>query len=156
MRRLGADHKLAAGAATFALLYIYLAWKLPRFVMTTVVDSHVFPIGVGLFLLALSMTLWLEASSGALGHVVYSWAGFNFKALLIHVILVIGFILALEPLGYALSAFAYLFLAAHYMGYPKPKINALVALLFSAGTFYLFNGILNVPLPSGVLEFLGL
>ncbi len=156
MRRLGADRILALGMAVFSLAYIYSAWRLPRFTMSTVVDADVFPIAVGLFLLVLSAALWVEAGSGLLGKVIYSWAGFDFKALLIHTVLVTGFILALEPLGFLITTFIYLTLAAHFMGYPRFKVILTVAALFSVGTYLLFNVVLNVPLPAGILGFLGL
>lgn len=156
MRRWTADHKLAAGMALFSLVYMYAAWKLPRFVMTTVVDAHVFPMVVGGFLFVLSILLWFEAGSGLLGPIVYSWAGFDLKALLIHVVLVFGYILALEPLGFAISTTAYMVLAVYFMGYRRTVVNWVVAVLFSAGAYYLFNHLLNVPLPTGVLGFLGL
>ena len=136
------------GGAGLALLALGVLW-----------ESRVLPVGswrepgpgavpMGLALVALALGVALVARRGdapPLGGVGWSEAP---RALV--VVAALAFLaLAFERLGYRLSVFAtVLFLVAAVERRPPPA-----ALLYAAGlawgSFFLFNGLLKVPLPRG-------
>ncbi len=67
------------------------------------------------------------------------------------VVLTTGFILALNPLGYVVTASLYMFLLLFWVSRYKLWIAAGLAILVGAGSWYIFEKILAVPLPKGIL-----
>jgi putative tricarboxylic transport membrane protein len=57
-----------------------------------------------------------------------------------------------QPLGYVLATTAYLLPLMIYFNRGRWLANVTTAVLFSAGTYYLFAHLLSVPLPAGVLK----
>ena len=57
--------------------------------------------------------------------------------------------LALERLGYRLTILGVLLFLLGVVERKRPAASLLFAVVFSAGTFFLFDGLLRVPLPRG-------
>lgn len=150
MRGWSADRWIATGTGFFALWFMWSAWRLPRFRLTTVIDAHVFPLVVGAAMFAFSVLLWVQSGSGERAGSV-AWAGMDLRHGALLAILTLLYIVALEPLGYLLSTFAFLLLASAALGWRRWWVSAAVALVFASGTYYLFGSILLVPLPRGIL-----
>lgn len=128
---------------------MWLAWDLPRFQLTTVIDAHVFPLAVGALMLALSAVLWIQAGSRTVREA--TWAGVDVRRGVLLALLSLLYILTLEPLGYVVSTVGFLFLAPAVLGWRRWWVSVLVALTFAGGTYYLFNSIFLIPLPRGIL-----
>jgi putative tricarboxylic transport membrane protein len=63
------------------------------------------------------------------------------------------YFLAFEPLGYVVATSLYLFVLMAYFNRGKWLANVLTAVLFCAGSYYMFTALLGVTLPHGVLPF---
>ena len=63
--------------------------------------------------------------------------------------LLIGYVLLLEALGYALATALFFWLAAWLLGSEKPARDAVVAVVLGVVTSYAFSHWLNVQLPTG-------
>ncbi|HSR12182.1 MAG TPA: tripartite tricarboxylate transporter TctB family protein, partial [Thermodesulfobacteriota bacterium] len=70
--------------------------------------------------------------------------------------LLILYALSLPGLGYLLSTFALVWIAARVMGERSFLRGAAISGAFSAGVYFLFTRFLTIPLPPGVLKSLGL
>lgn len=72
------------------------------------------------------------------------------KTVIINLALFIGYMTAMPITGFIISTFAYLLLAQFYLA-PKKLTTLLiaifVAILFSAGPYYLFSEVFNIYLP---------
>lgn len=68
-------------------------------------------------------------------------------------VLSLTYILVLERLGFLVATFAFLLLAPAVFGWRRWLTSGSVALAFSAGTYYLFDRILMISLPRGILPF---
>lgn len=131
-----------------AILYTWAAWRLPRFQMSTVVDAHVFPVVVGLVLMVLSVWLWAQKPTSTFrpdGLVVPLLIG----------LLMLAYALALEPVGFVLSTSVFVVATSALLGWRRWLSGILVAVLFSVGTYFIFVRLLSVPLPAGLLPWLG-
>ncbi len=112
--------------------------------------------GAGIFPLMVSILLCL---SGALmfitgkGKIEMDWRAIAkqqwtpFRV----VMLTTGFILGLNPLGYILTASLYMFLLLCWVSRYKLWIASGLAMIFGAGSWYVFEKLLAVPLPRGIL-----
>lgn len=69
--------------------------------------------------------------------------------------LIVGYAILIEPIGYFLVTPVFLFLLPLAMGYRKWGWLVLFALGGTAFSYYVFYNILSVPLPLGVLEYVG-
>ena len=63
------------------------------------------------------------------------------------------YFLAFERLGYVVATSVYLFALMAYFNRGKWLANALTAVLFCAGSYYMFTALLGVTLPRGILPF---
>ena len=70
--------------------------------------------------------------------------------------LLVAYALSLSWLGYPLATFLFMMLAARMMGERSLVRSLAIALGFSVGVYLLFTKLLLIPLPAGVLTFLGL
>jgi putative tricarboxylic transport membrane protein len=67
------------------------------------------------------------------------------------IIALIAYAVLMEPLGFILSTLATVTFLAWRMG-GSIKMSALIALCAAVGVFLLFNNLLDLPLPLGLLE----
>jgi putative tricarboxylic transport membrane protein len=81
------------------------------------------------------------------------WEGVNWHRSLIITFLVLGFILALESLGFFLTSFLLLFILFRWVEKFPWKKTLIVPLLTLGCTYLLFNIFLKVSLPRGILGF---
>jgi putative tricarboxylic transport membrane protein len=81
------------------------------------------------------------------------WAGVNWHRSLIISFLVLGFILALESLGFILTSFLLLLILFRWVEKFPWKKALIVPLLTLGCTYLLFNIFLKVSLPRGILGF---
>ena len=62
-------------------------------------------------------------------------------------------VVTLKPLGFRISIFVFFAVLLPVLGYRQPAKVVAIALAGSAGVFYIFNSLLGVPLPTGILGF---
>jgi len=116
-----------------------------------------FPIIVGGFLLVLAVLLTVQVLRGRAGEpehgegdidirVVHGWQGVFVVAA------VLWFLFTVEPLGYVVAAAVTFAAVAIAAGSRRWITTAVVAVLLSLGVFYLFTLLLQIRLPSGILQ----
>ena len=81
------------------------------------------------------------------------WEGVNWRRPLIISLLILGFILTLESLGFILTSFALLLILFRWVEKFTWKKALIVPLLTLGCTYLLFNILLKVALPRGILGF---
>lgn len=59
-------------------------------------------------------------------------------------------VIAMEPLGFRISIFIFLFFLLLILGRQKISLTVIISIIFSWGTFFTFTKLLKVPLPTGI------
>lgn len=145
------DRWLATLSIVFSIIYMIASWRLPRFTMTTAIDSWVFPMFVGAVEMILSIWLWIIAVGD--GSVKKSpWSNLELKGGLAMIILAIAYIILLEPLGFVISSTLFLALSPYFLGWKRWGMSISIAVIFSIGMYMVFKTLM-VPLPQGILPF---
>ena len=67
------------------------------------------------------------------------------------VALLLGYVLVLEPVGFPIATLVFLAATFRYLGHPSWKGALLLATMITAAVFFLFNLLLDLRLPLGVL-----
>ncbi|WP_324716611.1 tripartite tricarboxylate transporter TctB family protein [Carboxydochorda subterranea] len=147
--RVSVDTTIGLSMALVALWYLWEAWKLPRFQMTVVVDAHVFPMAVGVALLAVSLLLAARPGPYAAPE-GFHWRMPQLWRAAAVALLSLGYVHVLEPLGFVAATFAFLVAVPPVLGWRRWASTVAVAATFSLAIWYFFNNLLQVPLPRGV------
>lgn len=137
----------------FSLLACWQAWRISGF--SSLSSAGVFPMLAtftmamsGLFIVAETARAQPEVERGALQRFAAEITPWR---LVVLTLLIIGYMLALEPLGFLLSSFGFLFLGMSFL-YRK---GVLVNLAVSAGSlafiYFIFRQVFSVVLPRGWL-----
>jgi putative tricarboxylic transport membrane protein len=131
-------------------IYLIMAWNLPRFAMTTVVDAHVFPMFIGITQMFLCIWLWVISKDDSQKN-ESPWKSLELKGGVFLLVLAALYIELLETLGFILATFGFLSLAPLALGWKKWGVSTILAALLSISMYYVFNVLLMVPLPKGIL-----
>ena len=113
--------------------------------------SGFFPFWGGLLLVALSIILIIR---GWLGHGKAHQPFGELRQVTILVACLAIYVAVLEELGYVLSAIFISAAILRIMGVTSWKVLSVSSLTLSIGAYLLFNRILGVELPAGILSFL--
>ncbi len=146
------DRFIAVGLMLFSAIYLYGAWKLPRFSMTMAVDAYVFPIAVGLVMLALSALLFFQSTGEGRPRLFQNLSPAG-RTMAILVGWALAYALLIRPLGYLLMTTLFIVGASTLLGWRRWGVALGVALAFAGASYYLFTVVLSVTLPSGILAF---
>jgi hypothetical protein len=63
------------------------------------------------------------------------------------------YLLLLEPVGYAIMTLSFIFICLFYLGMRSKLVLLLTPLFLTGFTYYIFNNVLFVFLPKGVLDY---
>ena len=130
-------------------VYLTLALRLP-FGAAARPGAGFYPVIVAVFAivvaLAATASAFRSAPSAAGGAVPLDAAGR--RRVVISVVALVAFCLALPWVGYPAAAFAFVAVVLRYLG-GRWTTALLTAVLSSAGSYGLFAGLLDVPLPRG-------
>jgi putative tricarboxylic transport membrane protein len=127
------------------LLFVFESLRLSKSSYGSAVGPDIFPIGLGVFLILLSLRLLYEtfqyqakANNGE---------GVQYIKFVIIFVSALLYIVLLEPLGYVITTFLFLLVAFQTMERGKWIKSIVIALLFSAGVYYFFAEFLGGSLP---------
>ena len=137
------DHWSALGLAVLALGYLLVGRRYPLDTLATP-GPGIFPLAAGLALLALAV--WLLVSAARSGPDPYGGGGRPRAPLIMAAVLVL-YAAALPVLGFLLTSFALVIVAARLMGLDDWWRAAALALGVTAASRLLFGTWLGVPLP---------
>ncbi|WP_404450267.1 tripartite tricarboxylate transporter TctB family protein [Sutcliffiella horikoshii] len=147
------NRKLGLTLAFFAGIYLLLSYQIPNYPYA-LVDADVVPKGLGFLLLILSILLFVQKKEETEQekekrtipkkelYVLLGVAGF-----------ILIYIFLLEIVGFVIMTATFVFTCSSFLGYKKYKVSALVAIIFSLLLYFLFNYLLLIHLPPGVLPF---
>ncbi|WP_210471716.1 tripartite tricarboxylate transporter TctB family protein [Sporosarcina sp. 6E9] len=140
-------------------VFLFMSYKLPKYTLVPV-DADAVPIFLGYLLIFLSIILFFtkdqetEVEDGE-EQVTKPKKGLdkNTKMLLVFGGIVLFYIVLLEILGFLITTAIFIFITTLLLGYKKHKTNIIVALAVPVGFYYLFNFVLKISLPKGILPF---
>lgn len=151
---LNREQKLAVGLALFAIIYLIGSWRLPRFALgTTVVDSYVFPLIIGFFLLGLSVIYFFVAGKSTRSADKPFWEGIDVKIVVKLVGASFAYALTLGFLGFIIATSLFLAVAMWMLGTRGWVRLVLTPIVFSFAVYLLFVNFLDVPLAQGLMPF---
>lgn len=110
------------------------------------VGPNIFPLGIGILLGIMSIRLVYETFRYQ--NEVKEVVKLEYKRFAILLTASIVYCLFLEEIGYAIGTFLFLLIGFQTMKKGKLLSSLLISATFSIGVFYIFNELLNVPLPS--------
>lgn len=131
-----------------SIVYIYLSFQLPSYA-PAVIDSDAIPKVLGFILLGLSFLLFFDKKDTKM---VVDISKKDVFYLVLTVVMIIIYILLLESVGFLLMTSSFLFIATLIYGYRNHLVNLIVSLSFTFIMYYLFNELLMVRLPQGILS----
>jgi putative tricarboxylic transport membrane protein len=145
VRSLTIDHAAGAFFTAFSLFVLWESRKIP-FGFLAEPGPGAMPVLLALTLLACSIALIVGGRSGKRAAAI-QWTEWR------HALVILGtcafMALALERLGYRVTIFIALLTLVSVLEKKGWVAGLVFAGCFSAGTYYLFNALLNVPLPLG-------
>lgn len=152
MRR---DLIIACATAVLAVTYLMATWNLQTVPIGDPLGPRAYPAMIGIGLLIAAAMIFLETRRAARAPVddVEAPALLPSRKVLIAIAGTLVFVLLFEPLGFLLASSVYLFamMTAFHPG--RHAVNAAVAIGFTLAAYLLFQHLLGVSLPGGVLAF---
>jgi len=110
------------------------------------VGPNIFPLGLGILLGIMSIRLIYE--SFRYQYEENEYVKLEYKRFGILLAASVIYCLFLEDIGYAIATFLFLLIGFQTMKKGKILFSLLISATFSVGVFYIFNELLNIPLPS--------
>ncbi|TFJ93262.1 tripartite tricarboxylate transporter TctB family protein [Lentibacillus salicampi] len=149
-----ADRKISVVLIALAIGYLILSYQLPPYEFVPV-DSDLMPKALGYLLIALAVGLFFTGKSDADEDKKEesTTSKSETPALLAVTAMVLAYILLLEVLGFVIVTVLFVFFCSWFLGYKKFKVNATVSILFPVILYYIFNYLLQIRLPAGILPF---
>jgi putative tricarboxylic transport membrane protein len=129
-----------------AAFFIVESQKISTNAYGSSVGPNIFPLGIGIILGILSIRLIFETFKYQKGEMENE--SLDYKRFAIILGAAILYCLFLADVGYAVTTFLFLFVSFQAMKKGKVLMSLLIAASFSLGVFFVFNNLLNVPLPS--------
>lgn len=158
-----ADWVLAVFVITGAVIYLRAALNLERLQVGDVLGPQVFPSLVAILMLFSGLLLawetWRKQTNADGGPPRARGAASPAAARRAHLVLLAMtgwtalYYVAFEPVGYIVSTVVYLSALLFYFHRVNPLINLGYAAAFTAAAYLLFTDLLQVVLPSGILQF---
>ncbi|KMJ59467.1 hypothetical protein AB685_00865 [Bacillus sp. LL01] len=147
------NRKLGLVLAGMAGVYLFLSYQIPSYPYA-LVDADVVPKGLGFLLLVLSVLLFLQRKTETDQEKQKRSIPINELYILLGVAgFILIYIFFLEIVGFVIMTSLFVFTCSSFLGYKKYKTSALVAIIFSLLLYFLFNYLLLIHLPPGVLPF---
>lgn len=147
------NQKVSLVLILFSVGYLFLSYNLKEYPYVPV-DSDLVPKALGYLLIGLAVLLFFDKSSekqeekekrkvpkkeigvmAAVGGMVFLY------------------IFLFEIIGFLLATALFIFICSRFLGYDKWLSNVLVSIIFPSALYYLFNYLLQIRLPQGILPF---
>jgi putative tricarboxylic transport membrane protein len=139
---------LATGNIILAILYLTASWQYP---MGTISEPGpgLFPVMVAcLWLIASVGTGWGALSKAMQGHIEWP-RGASLARMGAILAAILAYMLLLSKFGHSIAAVVATFMALQALGGLRWPLKIGLAVAFGLGSYFLFDTLLNVPLPRG-------
>ncbi|WP_017729543.1 tripartite tricarboxylate transporter TctB family protein [Halalkalibacterium ligniniphilum] len=147
------NQKLALVLMAIAVLFLILSYQLPEYAYVPV-DSDMMPKSLGFLLLILSVIFYfsqdIDTEEQKKRRSIPKKEVFMLLGVLGQVLV---YIFLLEMIGFVITTFLFIICCSVTLGYRNWIATILTAFLFSISVYYLFNYLLSIRLPSGILPF---
>ncbi|MED4128133.1 tripartite tricarboxylate transporter TctB family protein [Shouchella miscanthi] len=141
------NQKISIPLFILAIGYLLATWLLPKYEYI-LIDADIFPFLLGGLLALFSVILFFSKDEE--GAKIYI-AKDDLKVIVPVVLLMLLYILLLEPVGFVITTVCFIFICSLLLGYKKHVTNGIVAVLFPVAFYFLFTRYLMIALPSGIL-----
>jgi len=112
------------------------------------VGPNLFPMGLGIILIILSLRLFWESTRARTeSSTATEGKTLQYKRFLVIFAATLLYVYLLEPVGYVITTFLFLFVTFKVMGSKSYIQTTLVAFAFSAGVYYVYVHLLQGTLP---------
>lgn len=147
------NQRLALIFAALACTMIYLSFQLPEYAFVPV-DSDMMPKLLGITLLILSIIFYFSKDTDTEEQKAKRNIPRQEAYMLLSILgIVLIYITILEHIGFVISTILFILVSSRLLGFKRWMINILTSIVFSLGVYYLFNELLAIILPSGILPF---
>ncbi len=153
LKRWPADRWIASGLIIVAAWYLVMAWRLPRFSMSTMIDANVFPIALGCGQMFVAAWLWFKPEKADQNAEKSEWAGLDVRQGGLMLLTCLLYIEIMLPLGFVISTFSFLIVTPYILGWRRWGVSCFTALLVAIGIYCLMVFGLGVVLPRGIMPF---
>ncbi|AJD89697.1 hypothetical protein JMA_03800 [Jeotgalibacillus malaysiensis] len=147
------NQKAALVVALIAVIYLLLSFNLPAY-SNALIDADVIPKGLGFLLLFFALLLYLDKKNETEADKEKRKIS---KKHVINLLVVAGMILVyiflLEIIGFVLMTTIFIFVCSLYLDYKHHVTNIITSVVFSLAIYGLFNYLLKINLPAGILPF---
>lgn len=117
--------------------------------------SGFMPFLSGLLICGFSVITLLRSLFDKSTEVEKVWAGVKLQKLIFVILMLLLYGVLIETFGFIVCSFLLLLVTIRYVGSQTWRATLLVSILSSVGSYVLFEVWLSVPLPRGILGFLG-
>jgi putative tricarboxylic transport membrane protein len=147
------NRKIGLVLIGFAVFYLILSFRLPEYPYAAI-DADFVPKALGFLLLVLSVLLFLSKKQETEGEKQKrKIPEGEAKVLLTVCTLILLYIFFFEIIGFVIMTSLFIFVTTWYLGYDKKWTNAIVSIVFSLSIYLMFNYLLQISLPTGILPF---
>ncbi|MBT2689677.1 tripartite tricarboxylate transporter TctB family protein [Bacillus sp. ISL-47] len=147
------NQKMALILAVIAGVYLILSYNLPKY-PNAIIDADVVPKGLGFLLLFFAILLFLDKKEETEAEKQKrSLSKSNLFVLLAVLAFILVYISLLEVLGFLIMTTLFIFSCSLFLGYKKHLANGIVSVVFSLAIYGLFNYLLRINLPAGIIPF---
>lgn len=147
------NRKISLILAALAMGYLILSYQLPSYPYVPV-DSDFVPKVLGYLLILLSAALFFTGKENPDEDKKEDEVSKSELPVLLTVTaMVLMYIFLLEILGFVIVTILFIFFCSWFLGYRHFKVNAAVSVLFPVTVYYIFNYLLQIRLPNGLLPF---
>ena len=149
------DCILAGVIFAIGALYLWAASKLPPSVIRQVVGPDVFPTGIAFGMMLSAIWLWAESGVRERRDSPPEPATPDYRLLAITLAALLVYALLLQPLGYVPATILFVVVLVTVLESDRRYRwqNAAASAVLAVLIFYLFNYVLGIRLPVGLLEF---
>ncbi|MDN4609190.1 tripartite tricarboxylate transporter TctB family protein [Sporosarcina highlanderae] len=149
------NKKVSLFLIVLGVVFVIMSVRLPKYPLVPV-DADAVPIILGCLLIFLSILLFFikdEPKDGEDSGQSEPFFNADRKMILLFGGLILLYIIFLEWLGFLLTTALFIFTSTFALGYKKHVTNIVVAIAIPIAFYYLFNYVLKISLPKGILPF---
>lgn len=147
------NQKISLILAVIAGFYLLLSYNLPKY-PNAIIDADVVPKGLGILLLFFAILLYFDKKEETEAEKQKrTIAKENVLLLLAVLVFIFIYIVLLEIIGFVIMTALFIYGCSFFLGYRKHLTNAIVSVAFSLVIYGLFNYLLKINLPAGIIPF---